>query len=85
MLKKTKGDIYFSIEKDGIHPSSAPGVGTPEPYGLRDLDLRDLIEKLSTLIFCFVIMEKTPLYDNVNMTPLAAKMIQNFIGSKEKK
>ena len=85
IIKKTKGDIYFSIDIDGIDPSYAPGVGTPEPYGLRDLDLRILIEKLSKRISGFDIVEMTPLYDNGNTAMLAAKMIQNFIGSKEKK
>ena len=85
IIKKTKGDIYFSIDMDGIDPSYAPGVGTPEPYGLRDLDLRILIEKLSKRISGFDIVEMTPLYDNGNTAMLAAKMIQNFIGSKEKK
>ncbi len=75
--------IYFSIDMDGIDPAFAPGVGTPEPYGLLDSDVRYLIEHFSRRIMGFDIVEMTPLYDNGNTAMLAAKFIQNFIGSRE--
>ena len=75
--------IYFSIDMDGIDPSEAPGVGTPEPYGIRATDVRALINHFAGRIVGFDIVEMTPVYDNGNTSMLAAKLIQDFIGSKE--
>lgn len=75
--------VYFSIDMDGIDPAYAPAVGTPEPYGLKDTDVRFLIRKLSKRTSSFDIQEFTPLYDNGNTSMLAAKLIQDFIGSRE--
>ncbi len=74
--------IYFSIDMDGIDPAYAPAVGTPEPYGLTHFDVRELIKSLSSSIVAFDIVEFTPLYDNGNTAMLAAKLIQDFIGSR---
>lgn len=75
--------IYFSIDMDGIDPSEAPGVGTPEPYGIASGDVRALIQHFAKRIVGFDIVEMTPVYDNGNTSMLAAKLIQDFIGSKE--
>ncbi len=75
--------IYFSIDMDGIDPAYAPGVGTPEPYGLKDTDVQYLIRKLSKRAVGFDVVEMTPVYDNGNTSVLAAKFIQDFIGSRE--
>lgn len=75
--------IYFSIDMDGIDPSEAPGVGTPEPYGLASTDVRALINHFGKRIVGFDIVEMTPVYDNGNTSMLAAKLIQDFIGSRE--
>lgn len=82
--KKAKGNIYFSIDMDGLDPADAPGVGTPEPYGISARDLRLLINKLARRIVAFDIVEMTPLYDNGNTAMLAAKIIQDFLGSRQK-
>ncbi len=73
--------IYFSIDMDGIDPAFAPGVGTPEPYGLLHTDVRELIRAFSKETVGFDIVEISPLYDNGNTVMLAAKFIQDFIGS----
>lgn len=75
--------IYFSIDMDGIDPAFAPGVGTPEPYGLSDTDVRYVINTLSRKIIGLDLVEITPLYDNGNTSMLAAKIIQDFVGSRE--
>lgn len=75
--------IYFSIDMDGIDPAFAPGVGTPEPYGLMDTDVKRLINRFARNSIGFDIVEMTPLYDNGNTSMLAAKLIQDFIGSRE--
>lgn len=83
-IKKKAGDrIYFSIDMDGIDPSEAPGVGTPEPYGISSTDVRALINHFAKKIVGFDIVEFTPVYDNGNTSMLAAKFIQDFIGSRE--
>ena len=83
-IEKKAGDrIYFSIDMDGIDPSEAPGVGTPEPYGISSTDVRALINHFAKKIVGFDIVEFTPVYDNGNTSMLAAKFIQDFIGSRE--
>ena len=82
---KLRDKVYFSIDMDGIDPSFAPGVGTPEPFGLNDVDVRYLIRKLSRKIYGFDVLEFTPDFDNGNTAMLAAKLIQDFIGSRETK
>lgn len=77
--------IYFSIDMDGIDPAFAPGVGTPEPYGLSDVEVRSILNALSKKIIGLDIVEITPMYDNGNTAMLGAKLIQDFIGSKESK
>ena len=83
ILEAAPKRIYLSIDMDGVDPAFAPGVGTPEPYGLSHTDVSDLIEELSGMIIGMDIVEITPVYDNGNTSMLAAKFIQNFIGSKE--
>lgn len=82
---KLRDKVYFSIDMDGIDPSFAPGVGTPEPFGLNDVDVRYLIRKLARKIYGFDVLEFTPDFDNGNTPMLAAKLIQDFIGSRETK
>jgi arginase/agmatinase len=85
ITNKLRSSIYFSIDMDGIDPSQAPGVGTPEPYGLKDVEVRYLIRKLANRVEGFDVLEFTPDFDNGNTAMLAAKLIQDFIGSKETK
>ncbi len=85
-IEKKVGDkIYFSIDMDGIDPSEAPGVGTPEPYGIGSAEVRSLINHFAKKIVGLDIVEMTPVYDNGNTSMLAAKLLQDFIGSRESK
>jgi len=84
VMDKTSNRIYFSIDMDGFDPAYAPGVGTPEPYGLTSYDVRSILTSISDKIIGFDINEMTPLYDNGNTSMLAAKLIQDFIASREK-
>ncbi len=81
--KSIRGDVYLSIDMDGFDPSFAPAVGTPEPYGLTPWDARYLMNRLGKRIIGFDIVEFSPIYDNGNTAMLAAKLIQDFIGSRE--
>ena len=40
--------VYVTIDMDGFDPSEAPGVGTPEPGGLRYRDVRHLLRRVCT-------------------------------------
>ncbi|QRF74703.1 agmatinase [Thermoplasmatales archaeon] len=80
-----KGKVYISIDMDGIDPAYAPGVGTPEPYGLSDTDVKSVINAFAKDAPGFDVLEFTPVYDNGNTSMLAAKLIQDFIGSRESK
>ncbi len=83
-VRRIVGDrIYFSIDMDGIDPAYAPAVGTPEPYGLKDTDVRFLVNEFSRNTFGFDIVEFSPQFDNGNTAMLAAKIIQDFIGSRK--
>ena len=84
VMEKTSDRVYFSIDMDGFDPAYAPGVGTPEPYGLTSYDVRSILTSISDRIIGFDINEMTPLYDNGNTSMLAAKLIQDFIASREK-
>ncbi len=71
--------IYLSIDMDGIDPSYAPGVATPEPFGITPWDLRILIEKFSDRMVGADVVEISPPFDNGNTSMLAAKLIQEII------
>ena len=73
--------IYLSIDMDGIDPSFAMGVATPEPYGLSIWDVRKIIEKFSDRIIGADIVEISPPFDNGNTSMLAAKLVQIIISN----
>ena len=77
--------VYLSIDIDGIDPAYAPGTGTPEPFGLTSLFVKNLIDVLDTNIVAMDIMEVAPSgYDDI--TPfLAARLIREFISVKWKR
>ncbi|MCL5681082.1 MAG: agmatinase [Candidatus Thermoplasmatota archaeon] len=76
-------DIYFSIDFDGFDPSFAPGVGTPEPFGIDPIIVLDIMEIIKKKIVGVDLVEMTPLYDNGNTSMLAARLIQEIIASIE--
>ncbi len=77
------GKIYVSIDMDGIDPAFAPGVGTPEPFGLDPMMVRDIIRHLAKRIVGLDIVEVNPAFDHGNTAALAAKLIRDYIGAKE--
>ncbi len=86
-LKKIKefadGPVYFSIDFDGFDPSYAPGVGTPEPFGIDPYIVFDIMKIIRKKITGLDIVEISPPYDNGNTTMLAARIIQEVIASVE--
>ena len=52
--------IYISIDTDGFDPAFAPGVGNPEPFGIRPHDVVKLFQKLDAQILGMDINEFNP-------------------------
>lgn len=81
-IKETLGDtIYLSVDMDALDPGFAPGLGTPEPFGLTPWDVREVIRFFAPRIIGLDVVETTPEYDNGETASLAAKLIREFIAA----
>ena len=78
------GNLYVSVDIDGIDPAFAPGVGTPEPYGIDALVVRDVTRHLASRTLGLDIVEVCPPADNGNTAALAARLVKDFIAAREK-
>ena len=78
---KLHGRIYVSLDIDVIDPAFAPGTGTPEPFGLAPLSVRDILRHFSDRMCGFDIVEVCPPFDNGNTAGLAAKLMRDVIAS----
>ena len=67
------------LDIDCIDPAFAPGVGTPEPFGLDPLDVRSVIRALAPRLVGFDVVEVCPPADNGNTAALAARLISEVI------
>jgi agmatinase len=76
--------IYISLDMDVFDPAYAPGIGTPEPFGLTPVYVRDVIRHIARKVVGLDIVEVCPPYDNGNTSSLAAKLVRDFIGAREK-
>lgn len=74
--------IYLSLDVDGIDPSFAPAVATPEPYGLDPFDVKQIIDYLGDKLIGADIVEISPHYDHGNTAMLGARLLQEIIVSK---
>ena len=88
VLDKTKeyiGDkqIYLSLDIDVLDPAYAPGTSTPEPFGLKPLDIIRCIETFSLNLIGFDVVEVCPPYDKGQAALLAAKYIRYIIEQVE--
>jgi agmatinase len=83
-LKKfSDSPVYLSIDFDGFDPAYAPGVGTPEPFGLDPSIIFDIIEAIGHRLAGFDLTEISPPYDNGNTSMLAARIIQEIVSYLE--
>ncbi len=73
--------IYLSLDMDVLDPAYAPGLGTPEPFGLTDIDVREVIRELAPISVGFDVMEIAPEYDNGISALLGTKLLREFIAS----
>ena len=73
--------IYLSLDMDALDPAYAPGLGTPEPFGLSDIDVREVIHALAPRSVGFDIMEIAPEYDRGQSALLGTKLLREFIAA----
>jgi agmatinase len=86
MDKYLKGcdSIYLSLDMDAIDPAYAPGLGTPEPFGMTPREVRQVIYHLAPRTVGFDVVEIAPNYDQGVTAILGAKFIREFIAAKWK-
>jgi len=73
--------VYLSIDIDAFDPSFAPGVSTPEPFGLNPVVMLEFFDRFSDRIVGMDIVEVVP--DAEGVTPmLSARLIFEFVASK---
>lgn len=75
------GRLYISLDMDAIDPAYAPGVGTPEPYGITPRDVRDILWSFAAHTNGFDIVEIIPDID-INTASLGAKLLRELITAK---
>ena len=73
--------IYLSLDMDALDPSFAPALGTPEPFGLDALDVREVIRTLAPMSVGFDIVEIAPEYDGGQTAMLGTKLMREFIAA----
>ncbi len=73
--------IYLSLDMDALDPSFAPALGTPEPFGLDALDVREMIRTLAPMSVGFDIVEIAPEYDGGQTAMLGTKLMREFIAA----
>jgi agmatinase len=71
--------IYLSIDMDAIDPSFAPGVSTPEPFGLCTTSVLQIIMEIAPRVIGMDTVEICPSYDTGNTAILAAKFIREYL------
>ncbi|WP_202318821.1 agmatinase [Archaeoglobus neptunius] len=75
--------IYLSLDVDVFDPSYAPGVSTPEPFGIAPIDFIRFFEGVAEKVVAFDIVEVVPDQSGVTQT-LAAKIILEVIAAKSR-
>ncbi|MEM1578543.1 MAG: agmatinase [Archaeoglobaceae archaeon] len=80
-LVEDQRHIYLSIDMDAFDPSFAPGVSTPEPFGLNPNIILPLFSEIAEKIIAMDIVELVPDAGKITQT-LAAKILFEFISAK---
>ncbi len=77
-------DLYLSLDMDVFDPSLVPGVGNPEPFGIKPVHVKNIISDISYLLVGMDIVETNPRYDPSGVSlNLAARLVYEVIGSRE--
>ncbi len=80
-------DVYLSIDVDAFDPAFAPGVSTPEPFGLNPAIMLEVFDVLGDRVVGMDVVEVVPDQNKITQT-LAAKLIVEFIaqsGAKKRR
>jgi len=75
IVSQLTDEVYVSIDLDGFDPSEVPGVGTPEPGGLRWQQAIDLLRAVSK-------KKKIVGFDIVELMPIAGSVQSEFFAAK---
>jgi len=70
--------IYLSIDADAIDCCLTPGLGTPEPFGMTPLEIREVVRALAPYTAGFDYVEVAP-FDSGQTAAVAAQMVREFI------
>ncbi len=71
--------VYLTIDIDGIDPAYAPGTGTPEPFGITDLDALAILKRCAPNLVGLDVVEVCPPYDNGQTAMLAGKLVREAL------
>ena len=75
--------IYVSLDMDVFDPAFAPGVSTPEPFGLAPMEFLRFFASIADSVVGFDVVEVVPDSNKVTQS-LAAKVILEVIAAKVK-
>lgn len=73
--------LYLSLDMDALDPAYAPGLGTPEPFGMTARDVRTAVRTLAPFSMAFDIVEIAPEYDSGQTAMLGTKLMREFIAA----
>jgi len=81
ILSNLTDEVYITIDLDGFDPSECPGVGTPEPGGLRWQQTLKLLKSVASKkkIVGFDIVELMPIPGTVQSEFFAAKLAYKLL------
>lgn len=82
VLRGLSKNVYITFDLDGIDPSEAPGVGTPEPGGLNWEEAMRLLHSVcdNKNVVGFDVVELSPIPGSVQTDFLAAKLAYKLLG-----
>jgi agmatinase len=81
LIDDLDGPVYLSLDMDAIDPAFAPGVGTPEPFGMTPYEVIQTMNFFADRIVGFDCVEVCPPYDNGNTSALAARLTRHLVGA----
>lgn len=82
VISQLTDTVYVSIDLDGFDPADCPGVGTPEPGGLKWQQVLNLLRAVSKKkkIIGFDVVELLPIPGTVQSEFFAAKLAYKLLG-----
>jgi agmatinase len=73
--------IYLTLDIDVIDPAYAPATSTPEPFGLKPIDLYTFFKVFSPNLIGMDLVEICPGYDHGQTALLGAKLLRVMIAN----